>query len=564
MSIDITDPAGEVEEGPTSPPPRRAHDEQPAEPASAPSRKASGPVRPAAQSGAKTKRAPASTAAAPGQTVAPDAKWGIPLAVLIAGMFMSVLDTSIVNVAIPTIQTDFGGSTADVEWISTGYSLVLGVVVPASAWLGERFGLARVYIIALAAFALGSALCGVAWSLDSLIAFRIIQAIPGGVLPAVTLTMVYRIVPRAKIGAAMGMYGLGVVFAPALGPALGGYLVEYVNWRLVFYINVPIGALGLVAAVLALPPFPKGKAERFDILGFATAATGLVSLLLAFSEGPDWGWTSYRIMGLLALGVLSLALFVAIELEVDHPLLDLTVFKTRAYTLSLIVMGVMMTGLFATLFYIPIFLQAGQGLRAFDTGLTILPQALVMAVLTPISGRLLDRIGPRYLVVVGLLVSAFGSFLMAGLTPDTPRSQIVLWTCVRSAGVGMSMMAVMTGGLSSLDPRLTSSGSAINTVVQRVSAALGLAGLTALATAQQATMSAGRGDLLQSTNPMGSQLNYDQMYAVSLRTRLAVLSDSYANIFLLTGGITALAVIGALGLRSGPSDHAGPKPVAMD
>ena len=330
-------------------------------------------------------------------------RWGVPLAVLIAGMFMSVLDTSIVNVAISTIQTDFGGSTADVQWISTAYTLVLGVVVPASAWLGDRFGLARVYTVALAAFALGSALCGLAWNLNSLIAFRVIQAIPGGVLPAVTLTMVYRIVPREKIGAAMGMYGLGIVFAPALGPALGGYLVEYFSWRLVFYINVPIGVLGVIAAVVALPHFASAKSQRFDVLGFATAATGMVALLLAFSEGASWGWTSYRILLLIVGGLLCLALFVVIELEVEHPLLNLRVFRNRAYALSLLVMSVMMTGLFATLFYIPLFLQAGQGYQAFDAGLLILPQALVMALITPISGRLYDRIGPRWLVFFGLL-----------------------------------------------------------------------------------------------------------------------------------------------------------------
>src|SRR6476661_6728328 len=185
----------------------------------------------------------------------PSTGWRIPLAVLIGGMFMSILDVSIVNVAIATIQSDLGGSTAEVAWITTAYSLVLGVVVPASAWLGDRFGLDRVYMISLATFALASALCGLAWSLNSLIAFRVIQAIPGGLLPVVTLTMVYRIVPRQKIGTAMGMYRLGIVFAPAIGPTLGGYLVEYVNWRLVFYINVPIGVLGVAAAVILLPKF---------------------------------------------------------------------------------------------------------------------------------------------------------------------------------------------------------------------------------------------------------------------------------------------------------------------
>ena len=248
-------------------------------------------------------------------------------------------------------------------------------------------------MFALAAFALGSALCGIAWSLNSLIAFRVIQAIPGGLLPAITLTMVYRIVPRRKIGTAMGMYGLGIIFAPAIGPALGGYLVEYVNWRLVFYINVPIGIIGLIAALIALPRFPGVRTERFDVLGFLTASSGLVALLLAFSKGSAWGWTSYPTLILIIGGVLLLALFTVIELEVDHPMLDLRVFRYRTYSLSLIVMSVMMTGMFATLFYIPLFLQSALGYGALQAGLVILPQALVMGFLTPISGRLYDKSG---------------------------------------------------------------------------------------------------------------------------------------------------------------------------
>ncbi|HEY6687743.1 MAG TPA: DHA2 family efflux MFS transporter permease subunit [Propionibacteriaceae bacterium] len=488
-------------------------------------------------------------------TAPPAAGWRIPLAVLIGGMFMSILDVSIVNVAIATIQSDFGGSTADVAWVTTAYSLVLGVVVPASAWLGDRFGLDRVYMIALAGFALGSALCGLAWSLDSLIAFRVIQAIPGGLLPAVTLTMVYRIVPRHKIGTAMGMYGLGIVFAPAIGPTLGGYLVEYLSWRLVFYINVPVGVLGLVAAAVALPKFSRAPTRPFDVWGFITVATGLVALLLAFSEGQSWGWTSYRVLILIVGGLLSLALFVTIELEVDHPLLNLKVFHSAAYTTSLIVMSVVMTGMFATLFYIPLFLQAGQGYQALDTGLLILPQALVMGFLMPITGRLYDKIGPRWLVVSGLLVAAFGSYGLAGINPDMTREEIVMWTCIRAAGVGLAMMPIMTGGLASLGPDQTNSGSAINTVVQRVSAALGLAALTALATAQQAQLAQGRADLVQSTS-QAAHLHLLQLFGLYRRTQVSVLANSYANLFLLTAAVTAMAAVGALFLRSGPASHA--------
>ncbi|MDT7596335.1 MAG: hypothetical protein QOJ06_1881, partial [Pseudonocardiales bacterium] len=221
--------------------------------------------------------------------------WGLPLTVLVAGMFMSVLDISIVNVAIPTIQNDFGATTDDVQWVVTGYTLALGVVVPVTAWLGDRFGLSRVYNLALLAFAAGSALCGLAWDLNSLVIFRIVQAIPGGILPVITLSILYRIVPREKLGAAMGLYGLGIVFAPAVGPTLGGYLVEYVDWRLIFYINVPVGILGAVAAALVLPRFPTVAGRRFDVLGFVTIASGLFAVLLALSEGESWGWSSYRV-----------------------------------------------------------------------------------------------------------------------------------------------------------------------------------------------------------------------------------------------------------------------------
>jgi predicted MFS family arabinose efflux permease len=247
-----------------------------------------------------------------------------------------------------------------------------------------------------------------------------------------------------------------------------------------------------------------------------------------------------------------LALFVTIELEVDHPLLNLHVFHSAAYTTSLIIMGVMMTGMFATLFYIPLFLQAGQGYQALDTGLLLLPQALVMAFLMPISGRLYDKIGPRYLVVSGLLVAAFGSYGLAGINPDMTRGEVVLWMCIRAAGVGMAMMSVMTGGLASLNPHLTNSGSAINTVVQRVSAALGLAALTAMATAQQAQLAQGRADLLEGTSH-AAHLHFLQLFGLYRRTQVSVLADSYANVFLLTAAITALAAVGALFLRSGPA-----------
>jgi MFS family permease len=219
--------------------------------------------------------------------------------------------------------------------------------------------------------------------------------------------------------------------------------------------------------------------------------------------------------------------------------------------------------MFATLFYIPLFLQVGQGYQALDTGLLLLPQALVMAVLMPISGRLYDKIGPRWLVVSGLLVAAFGSYGLAGINPDMTREEVVMWMCIRAAGVGMAMMSIMTGGLASLNPHMTNSGSAINTVVQRVSAALGLAALTAMATAQQAQLTQGRADLLEGTSGHAAHMPLLQLFGLYRRTQVSVLADSYSNVFILTAAVTAAAALGALLLRSGPAQHTGSEPTGV-
>ena len=349
-------------------------------------------------------------------------------------MFMSVLDISIINVAIPTMQRDFAATTDQIQWVENAYSLALGVVVPVSAWLAARFGPGRVYILSLLGFAAGSALCGLAWDLNSIVAFRVLQALPGGVLPVVSLTILYRIVPPARIGAAMGMYGLGIIVAPAVGPTLGGYLVEYVDWRLIFFINVPVGILGTVAAVLLLPRFGPTPVGRFDVLGFLCVATGLVSLLLALTEGQQWGWTSYSIMILLTVGVLGLALFVVIELEVDAPLLNVRVFTHWPFTNSLLLVSVLSVGLFAVLFYIPLLLQQARGLGAFDTGLLLLPQALVMAVIMPAAGLLYDRIGPRWPAVIGLALVALGTYLLTDVNLESSTSHVSgCWCCGPSA-----------------------------------------------------------------------------------------------------------------------------------
>jgi EmrB/QacA subfamily drug resistance transporter len=472
-------------------------------------------------------------------------------------MFMSVLDTSIVNVAIPTMQKEFGVTTDDIEWVTTAYTLCLGVIVPTSAWLGDRLGLRRLYVICLLGFSLFSALCGMAGGLGAEIAFRVLQAVPGGVIPVTCLTLLYRIVPQDKRGLAMGMYGFGIVFAPGAGPTLGGYLVDNFSWRLIFYINVPIGVLGALAALTVLPRAAGTRTARFDVPGFACVAAGLFALLLAVSEGQTWGWTSYPILILAAAGVNLLALFVVIELQVAKPLLDVRVFSSWAFVNSVALISILFIGMFAVLFYVPLFLQQGQRITALNTGLVLLPQALVMLVITPFAGRLYDRIGARWPAAVGLALDAVGTLLMIQINADMTRPELIWWLMVRSAGIGLAMMPIMTSGISALPPVMVGSGSAFNTLFQRVSSALGLAALTALATTQQAQYMADRSAMY----PLGAQAD-PQIVAMAHpgpggliglweQLRLHVQAQAYANVLLIAGASAAVAAMMALFLPNG-------------
>jgi EmrB/QacA subfamily drug resistance transporter len=501
-----------------------------------------------------TAQAPAKAAPAKATPAQSDNSWIVPLAVLIVGMFMSVLDTSIVNIAIPKMQTALSASPDDIEWVVTGYTLVLGMVVPLSGWLGLRLGLTRLYVISMVGFALGSGLCGLAWNLDSMIAFRVLQAIPGGVLPVATMTLLFQIVPPARIGTAMGMYGLGVVVAPAIGPTLGGALVEYVDWRLIFIINVPIGILGTIAAVMIFPQIKPTKWPRLDLLGFITIAYAMFALLLAFSEGEDWGWTGYRVLGLFVTAALSLGLFVIIENEVDNPLVNLAVFRSFPFCLSLVLLSITITGLFSGLYFLPQFLQVVQGLQELDSGLVMLPAALVMVVLMPVAGRIFDLIGPRYPVMIGLAILAYGSYLMAGITVDTPRGDIEMWLAIRNVGIGLGMMPIMTAGVSSLPGALTSAGSSVNNVMQRVSSSVAVAVFGSLNSIEGAQMSADQGALSGADSYAAHQIGQGgqaEYLAAYQAMNAQVTTATYANGFFVVAIMGAIAAGLAMFMRSG-------------
>lgn len=404
--------------------------------------------------------------------------WVIALLVTVIGGFMAILDSSIVNVAIPKIMSVFGMSTSQVQWIVTIYMLTLGVVVPTSAWIGDRIGYKRLYVLSLVVFTIGSALSGISWSGGALIGFRVLQAIGGGMIMPVMTSMVYRMVPRNRIGSAMGILGVAIIVAPALGPTIGGYLVQYVDWRLIFYINVPIGVFGILAAERVLPAFKRHPVGPFDTVGFLASASGLFTLLYALSQGQTLGWTSETIVLMLVGAGALLVFFVWWEMLVEHPLLDVRVFRYGVFSWSNLLVIATTVALFSGIFYVPLFLQNIAGMGALETGLILMPSALMSGLMMPFSGRLFDRLGPRPLAFAGLAVVAFATFLMHNLNVYTPTSTIVWWLVVRGLGMGLMMMPVQAAGLNAIPTRLVGQASAFSNIIQRVAGSFGIAYLT--------------------------------------------------------------------------------------
>jgi EmrB/QacA subfamily drug resistance transporter len=490
----------------------------------------------------------------------PAAGWMVPMFVLMVGSFMALLDSSIVNIAIPTMEREFGVASDDIEWVSTAYTLALGVVVPLSNWLGNLIGPTFAHRLSMIGFVVASALCGLAWNLDSMIAFRVLQAIPGGILPVMTVTILYRIVPMEKLGGAMGIYGLGIVVAPAIGPLLGGYIVEYLDWRLIFYINVPIGILGAAAAWFILPRLAPSPAHAFDWWGFLSIGYGLFALLLATSNGQKWGWTSYSTLMLIVSGTLSLSLFAVIENEVEYPLIDLRVLRIWPFVRSALIVCVLLFSLTVTEFYLPLFLQSGLNFTALHAGVLFLPQALVMAGLMPVAGKLYDRFGPRWPALAGLAVAAFGTYLLCGVNVDMTRQEVIVWTVVQAFGNGLAIMPIMTAGLNSLPAQLVGFGSAINNITERVSSSLGLAATGALVSDQSAQLSADQGALLQSGNLPPAVQQFVQQGSTGLnelyqQMQLRVQAMAYADVFFIAAVATGACLLIALTLRK-------PRPMA--
>ncbi len=399
--------------------------------------------------------------------------------VFVAAMFMSIMDATIVNVALPTIGRDFKVSATAVDTISIAYLVSLAVFIPASGWLGDRLGGKRVLLAAIAVFTAASALCGLASSLGELVAFRILQGAGGGMLAPVGMAMLYRAFPPAERIRASAILTVPTTFAPALGPVLGGLLVTDLSWRWVFLVNLPIGLATFAFGAVFLQQQKQAQPGRFDLAGFLLSGLGLGLLMYGVSEGPNLGWRHAQVLAPIAAGAVLLAAMVVVELRSDAPMVDLRLLSNRLFRSGNEVMVLASVAFLGTLYAISLYYQDGRGLSALGSGLSTFPEALGVMGGAQLASRVLyPRLGPRRHITIGLTGTAASIGLLALMGPQTS----LWWARLLMLTLGLSMaqvfVPVQAASFATITPAATGRASTMFNAIRQLGGAIGVAVLT--------------------------------------------------------------------------------------
>lgn len=400
---------------------------------------------------------------------------------IIMGMFIVIMDSSIVNVAISHIMNDFGSNIDDIEWVSTGYMLSAAIMMPTTGFLSERFGAKNLYVIAIALFTVASMLCGAAWDTGSLVFFRVLQGIVGGAIQPVAQAIVFQTFPPEKRGVSQALVGIGAMMAPMIGPTVGGYLVDYLSWRWIFYVNLIPGIVATLLAWAILRPNLTKKVD-FDVWGFSLMATFLTTALLALSQGNSKGWGTPYIIGLFAVAFVTFGLFLIVALWRRHPVVYLDLFKFRTYAMGNVASVIMGIGLFGGMFLLPVFLQTLMGYDAIKAGLLMFPQGLMAGLMMVSSGLLFSRFDPRVPMVAGLGLVGASLIFQSHITLDSSTWDVVWPTMLRGMGMGLAFPSLNQTALAAIPIKRVGQASGLFNVTRQLGGSVGIAGLTTFLT----------------------------------------------------------------------------------
>ncbi|WP_409299979.1 DHA2 family efflux MFS transporter permease subunit [Peribacillus sp. SCS-155] len=427
------------------------------------------------------------------------------LGVLMLGLFVVILNQTLLSVAMPHMMTDFNVAATTIQWLSTGFMLVNGALIPLSAFLIERFGTRILFIIAMILFTIGAFICGIAPNFSIMLTGRLVQAAGGGILQPLVMTIIMFIFPPHMRGKGMGIFGLAMMFAPAIGPTLSGWIIEHFTWRVMFYGMVPVGLIVVLIAVLTLKNVSEPKYVRLDVLGAFLSLLGVASLLYGVSEAGTESWSDPIVILTMVIGLVSIAAFVIQQLKSEKPLLDFRVFKYDMFSLSNVISAIITVAMFTGLFLLPIYLQNFRGFTPLEAGLLMLPGALIMAVMSPISGIIFDRVGPRPLAIVGLTITIITTYEFTKLTPGTGYNTLLAIYMVRSFGMSLLMMTIMTAGMNQLPQHFNSHGTAMSNTIRQVAGAIGTSLVTTIYSNRTSLHAANLGNQMSTADPNFTQ-----------------------------------------------------------
>ncbi len=405
-------------------------------------------------------------------------KWLVLAGVMIA-TFMAVLDATIVNVALPKLMSSFGVTVDRVEWVLTAYLLIFGVMLPTSGWLADRFGYKLIFTLGLLLFTASSFLCSTAWDFNILILFRVFQGAGSGILMPVGMAIITREFPPEKRGIALAFWSIAASASVSLGPAIGGYLIDHFSWHTIFDVNVPVGILGMAAAVIILREHKAAAARSFDLIGFLSLAAFLTSLLLALSSGNSaWntgGWTSDYILTCFAVSAVSLVIFLTTEFSVGHPLIELNLFKNFNFAVCNVVLFLFGLGMFGSTFLLPIYLQNSLGYTPLQAGLVFLPVGIMQGLAAPLAGWYGDRFSPKVPTILGVALMAFTFYQFSNLSLYSERHEIMFPLILRGIAMGVLFAPLMAMSISEISHQKMAQASGLLNVIRQIGGSFGVA-----------------------------------------------------------------------------------------
>lgn len=424
------------------------------------------------------------------------------LAALLFGMFIAILNQTLLNVALPKINTEFNISASTGQWLMTGFMLANGILIPITAYLFNKYSYRKLFLVALVLFTIGSLICAISMNFPIMMVGRVLQAIGAGVLMPLGSIVIITIYPPEKRGAAMGTMGIAMILAPAIGPTLSGYIVQNYHWNVMFYGMFIIGIIAILVGFVWFKLYQYTTNPKADIPGIIFSTIGFGALLYGFSEAGNKGWGSVEIETMFAIGIIFIILFVIRELRMKSPMLNLEVLKFPTFTLTTIINMVVMLSLYGGMILLPIYLQNLRGFSALDSGLLLLPGSLIMGLLGPFAGKLLDTIGLKPLAIFGIAVMTYATWELTKLNMDTPYMTIMGIYVLRSFGMAFIMMPMVTAAINALPGRLASHGNAFLNTMRQLAGSIGTAILVTVMTTQTTQHLSAFGEELDKTNPV--------------------------------------------------------------